>query len=219
MNCQEVEMTITDLARGGEADERALAHLADCRACSARLAGEEKLTAGLRAWAAASANERAPHRVEEALLETFRRSRAPARRGRGWMPVAAAGSIAAAVLLFKAFAPAREAPRVAPPAPAPVETSRVAAPPIEAAPRRAKVRPARRVAQPVPPRAEIDFLPVPQGDGWTPLDGGRLLRVELPRSALRVFGLPMNEERAQEQVQADVMLSHDGLLRAIRFVP
>jgi len=44
------------------------------------------------------------------------------------------------------------------------------------------------------------------------------VRVKLPRSALLVFGLPMNEERALEQVQADVMLSNDGLLRAIRFV-
>jgi hypothetical protein len=42
--------------------------------------------------------------------------------------------------------------------------------------------------------------------------------VGLPRSALRVFGLPMDEERAAEQIQADVMLSNDGLVRAIRFV-
>ena len=85
-------------------------------------------------------------------------------------------------------------------------------------PRRAVRHVAREVRRPAGPPAELDFLPVPQGDGWTPLDGGRMVRVGLPRTALRAFGLPINEERASEQVQADVMLSNDGLLRAIRFV-
>jgi hypothetical protein len=67
-------------------------------------------------------------------------------------------------------------------------------------------------------QTESDFFTVPQGDAWTPRDGGRLVRVQLPRSALRSFGLPVNEERSWEQIQADVMLSNDGLLRAIRFV-
>jgi hypothetical protein len=91
---------------------------------------------------------------------------------------------------------------------------------VPAAPQ--KIRVARRVVRrgprPAPVPREIDLLPVAQGDGWTPLDGARLVRVGLPRSALRVFGLPMDEERAAEQIQADVMLSNDGLVRAIRFV-
>jgi hypothetical protein len=214
-------MMITDLARGVEADERALAHLAECRECSRRLAEEENLTAGLRAWAAASAGERAPDRVEGKLIEAFRQSRKPA-TVRGWVPLAAAASIAAALLLFKTFSPVREAPGVAPPPPPPVEASKSVTPPIETAaiaPRRARARAPRRVVRPAQEQPEVNFLPVAQGDGWTPLDGGRLVRVELPRSALRAFGLPMNEERAQEQIQADVMLSNDGLLRAIRFVP
>jgi hypothetical protein len=40
----------------------------------------------------------------------------------------------------------------------------------------------------------------------------------LPRSALASLGLPMNVERANERVKADVLLGHDGLARAIRFV-
>ena len=61
-------------------------------------------------------------------------------------------------------------------------------------------------------------MPVAQGDEWTPLDGGRLVRVRLPRSAMGVFGLPVDPGRDPERVQADVVLSDDGLLRAIRFV-
>jgi len=79
----------------------------------------------------------------------------------------------------------------------------------------------RRKRKPAPPtvvEVGTDFLPVAQGDEWTPLDGARLMRVELPKSTLGVFGFPVNEGREVERVKADVMLSDDGLLRAIRFV-
>lgn len=49
-------------------------------------------------------------------------------------------------------------------------------------------------------------------------DGGELVRVELPRSAMARFGLPVNIERYGERVKADVLVSADGLARAIRFV-
>ena len=64
-----------------------------------------------------------------------------------------------------------------------------------------------------------DFVSL--GYGSTPLDlqdGGQLVRVELPRSALARFGLPMNMDRADERVKADVLVGADGLARAIRFV-
>lgn len=49
-------------------------------------------------------------------------------------------------------------------------------------------------------------------------DGAELVRVELPRSAMARFGLPVNIERYGERVKADVLVSADGLARAIRFV-
>src|SRR5215510_13966011 len=49
-------------------------------------------------------------------------------------------------------------------------------------------------------------------------DGGQLVRVELPRSALMRFGLPVNADRASERVKADVLVGSDGIARAIRFV-
>ncbi|MSV29631.1 MAG: hypothetical protein EXQ52_12935 [Bryobacterales bacterium] len=73
---------------------------------------------------------------------------------------------------------------------------------------------------PAPARPEIatPFFAVPGNDPFERLDRGRLVRVRLPRSSLRAFGLPMNEERAFETVKADVVLGEDGLARAIRFV-
>jgi hypothetical protein len=62
-----------------------------------------------------------------------------------------------------------------------------------------------------------DFMPM-SGSDPIPIDSGSLVRVELPRSALESFGLPMNMERAGERIKADVLVGSDGLARAIRFV-
>jgi hypothetical protein len=42
--------------------------------------------------------------------------------------------------------------------------------------------------------------------------------MRLPRSALLTTGLPMNEERANEPILADVLFTEDGLARGIRFI-
>ncbi|HST24183.1 MAG TPA: hypothetical protein VLR90_23985 [Blastocatellia bacterium] len=63
-----------------------------------------------------------------------------------------------------------------------------------------------------------DFIPLVQGDSLNLMESGQLVRVELPRSALVSFGLPMNMERADQRVKADVVVGNDGLARAIRFV-
>jgi hypothetical protein len=67
--------------------------------------------------------------------------------------------------------------------------------------------------------AEIatDFFPL-MNRGAGQLDSGQIVRVELPRSALMSFGLPMNMDRAGERIKADVVFGNDGLARAIRFV-
>jgi hypothetical protein len=49
-------------------------------------------------------------------------------------------------------------------------------------------------------------------------DGGQIVRVEVPRSTMASFGLPVNMERYSERVKADVLLGFDGFPRAIRFV-
>ena len=63
-----------------------------------------------------------------------------------------------------------------------------------------------------------DFFPVTY-DGAANLDaGGQIVRVELPRTTMASFGLPVNMERADEKIKADVLLGVDGLAHAIRFV-
>lgn len=63
-----------------------------------------------------------------------------------------------------------------------------------------------------------DFVPVAAGANSGPLDGGQLVRVKVPRAALASLGLPVDAERADETVKADLLLAHDGTARAIRLV-
>jgi hypothetical protein len=49
-------------------------------------------------------------------------------------------------------------------------------------------------------------------------EGAQVVRVEMPRYAMARFGLPVNMERYDERVKADVWLGADGVARAIRFV-
>src|SRR2546426_4595049 len=63
-----------------------------------------------------------------------------------------------------------------------------------------------------------DFFPVTYG-GATNLDaGGQIVRVQLPRTTMANFGLPVNMERADEKIKAEVLLGVDGLAHAIRLV-
>jgi hypothetical protein len=44
------------------------------------------------------------------------------------------------------------------------------------------------------------------------------VRVLVPRSSLLQFGLPMNEERSNEPIAAELLVGDDGAPRAIRFI-
>jgi len=46
----------------------------------------------------------------------------------------------------------------------------------------------------------------------------QIMRVEVPRSTLLMWGLPVNAERAGEMVQADVVIGEGGVARAIRIL-
>ncbi len=63
-----------------------------------------------------------------------------------------------------------------------------------------------------------DFFPIGYATAPNLQDGGQLVRVELPRSAVARFGLPINMDRTSERVKADVLIGVDGLAQAIRFV-
>ncbi len=63
-----------------------------------------------------------------------------------------------------------------------------------------------------------DFIPLSYMSATSLQEGGQIIRVQLPRSALANFGLLVNMDRYNEKVKADVLYGVDGTARAIRFV-
>lgn len=87
-----------------------------------------------------------------------------------------------------------------------------------------RVRRARRLAKQPQPAAvaakEVvtPFFPLPFSDAALPLDQASVIRVDLPRSALELTGVPVEEDRRNERIRADLVVGADGLARAIRFI-
>jgi hypothetical protein len=80
-------------------------------------------------------------------------------------------------------------------------------------------RPANaQVANHVQNEIATDFIPLSYMSAASLQDGGQIVRVQLPRAALANFGLPVNMDRYNEKVKADVLFGVDGRARAIRFV-
>jgi hypothetical protein len=227
--------------------ESALAHTASCASCAARLADERSLTGGFR-FVAKDANQEAPPRVEVELLAVFRQRQAmlpvtlqarSAKRRRVYVAAAAAAILVIVALLALVSSrtqmpqqPAEQKAEAGPgsperisPAPQPESPERTATT-VRAQQRHRsadRLRNASRAADHLnepAAAAEIatEFIPLMNRETLAEMDGGQVMRVELPRSALVSFGLPMDMERATERIKADVLVGNDGMARAIRFV-
>ncbi len=84
--------------------------------------------------------------------------------------------------------------------------------------RRRQARRAGAESAPIYTEIATEFLPLMEAESLASVESGSIVRVELSRQALVALGLPMNAERANEPVKADVLIGEDGLARAIRFV-
>jgi len=158
----------------------------------------------------------APERVEIALLNEFRRHHR-FRRLRRAAPAVMAIAAAACLSLF-----IRIPERAGPPQPITAHPS----PPAIAWTRTKTKTVPRQTVRVHKPTAKLstdqlamtDFVLLPFGDYSMVEESATIVRVELPRSALRLAGFNVAEERANDRVQADVVLGADGLAHAVRFV-
>ena len=191
---------------------------------------EETLTSNLKLLAEEMESLNAPPQVELKLRQAFRQRAVFTRRSyvNYWIAgIAAALLIAISVVALRSRteAPKPVVSRQTEQAPVPKEIT------VEPQPKNQEVvvaekphrRPVRRaprteVANHVSREIATDFIPVGYLSPATLQDGGQMIRVELPRSALVNFGLPVNMDRYHEKVKADVLLGVDGLAHAIRFV-
>lgn len=233
MNCTEFESVVVDIARSALIEAAArrdgLAHATGCDRCGRRLANEQALSGLLAVAAAEDSGRTAPAAVEQALLSAFREREISGRPGRRVWWLGAVGAAVAALLVISVTVRKSREPQIVKvptvlPAPA-VEPTKIIAP-VYREQRKPPVRTLRaaRSKTPMPKPRSIEenrevvteFMPVIYDPA--PVEHGRMVRVRLPRSALAAFGLPMNEQRAEETIQADVVLGEDGLARAVRFV-
>jgi hypothetical protein len=194
---------------------------------------EETLTSSLKLLAEEMATLNAPPEVEQRLRAAFRARSVVARRSyvNYWVAgIAAVLLIAISVIAIRWRTeqhqqvnagvtkpqPVKEEPRVVDTS-APKKEEEVVA--VEK-PHRHSVRrtPRNEVANHMTREIATDFMPLGYLNPATLQDGGQIIRVELPRSTLVNFGLPVNMDRYHEKVKADVLLGVDGMAHAIRFV-
>jgi hypothetical protein len=223
----------------------ALAHSDACDDCAARLRNEEMLTRGLQSLVLEMESLEAPAGIETKLLAEFRNRPVVAARKQGssryWL-----SAIAAILLLAIAIVAIRsrsandnrvtqvETPRTPEVKVVPDKQEAKAVAENELAAndqeqKRSVSRPRRRATRASRPESALaanhvtneiatDFIPLGYMNAASLQDGGQIIRVELRRSALANFGFPVNMDRHNERVKADVLLGADGLAHAIRFV-
>jgi hypothetical protein len=236
---------VRDCGRLDPDDPQALEHGRGCPHCSALLANQQSLSAAFRL--AAADDVRAPEHIETELISAFRRRRAEMIRDTAPLPVkrslpARYLGIAAVLLIgilgIVAFHMLRtshpeEALVSGPATPASTQPAALPAPgsiaPTPRAPQLAeKAEPAARPAvlprlqaeKAAPEIVEIatDFFALTPGAELAGMESGQLVRVQLPRNVLASFGLPVNQERLNKPVTAQVLIGQDGIARAIRFL-
>lgn len=182
------------------------------------MSAERDIQAALRALAEADRVVEAPPELEGRLRLAFRRNRRQrvVRRVVAW----SAGIAAVLVAMVIAYDRSQSTKQTVPiervraeagwgPAPLSGATSFEAS--AAARPQIARVR-----HEPQPREIFTEFFPLL--DAAPPVDRGELVRVNLPAAAMQSVGLPVREDRLQERVQADVLVSEEGLATAIRFV-
>jgi hypothetical protein len=215
MNCEQVEAIVLDLDRDGAADslERAaaLAHLSHCPRCAALQESWEAAREELRLLGEETLEARAPARVEMRLRQEFRTRHRTMVVRRG--AVAAAWALAAAAVLVGAvgswnweLARHREA-----------ANQKLAAQNAMTASEPAGLNQASSNPSDALSTADDsgDFTPLP-GTTLDETEEAAILHVRMQRSSLGALGLPVNEERAGEWIQVDLLVGNDGLPQAVR---
>jgi hypothetical protein len=215
MNCEQVEAIVLDLGRDAGADslERAaaVAHLSHCPRCAALQESWEAAREELRALGEETLEARAPARVEMRLLQEFRtRHRSVVARRTALF---AAWALAAAAILVGAVGTWnwQQARRLE------TEKQKLAAQnTLETTGAAAQNQGSANLSAGFSSADDSgEFTPLP-GTTLDETDEAAILRVRLQRGSLGALGLPVNEERAGEWIQVDLLVGNDGLPQAVR---
>ena len=208
MTCNEFEELGLDVERDASLSDAqraaAAAHAAACPRCAALRDSWEATRLELRSLAQATSAVEAPARVEMRLRQQFRTQYHTPKARR--IAVMAAWGLAAAAVLVGAVSWVKwrssQHNHIA------LTTSTSAINPGSADP--------NTTGQALVADNELgDFTLLP---GVLPAetDGSAILSVRMQRGALGALGLPVNEDRANEWIQVDLLVGNDGLPQAVR---
>ncbi len=229
MNCEEFELRGLDLDRS-DADPKegseAAAHARVCGHCSALLESWREVKGDLRLLREATRVDSAPARVEMRLRQELR-TRREARVPRSAVTISAWALAAAAVLIgavsWGVWQRARhqEMSKVkvaAPSAPTQTPDSRdttVSEPSTENALRAEPRRKSGTTNAAVAKDEDSGKFTLLPGSLPSETEEAAIVRVRMQRGALGALGFPVNEERAGEWIQVDLLVGNDGLPQAV----
>ena len=230
MNCEEFELRGLDLDRS-DADPKegseAAAHARVCGHCSALLESWREVKGDLRLLREATRVDSAPARVEMRLRQELR-TRREARVPRSAVTISAWALAAAAVLIgavsWGVWQRARhqEMSKVKVAAPsAPTQTpdtrdTTVSEPSTENALRAEPRRKSGTTNAAVAKDEDSGKFTLLPGSLPSETEEAAIVRVRMQRGALGALGFPVNEERAGEWIQVDLLVGNDGLPQAVR---
>jgi hypothetical protein len=248
MNCHEFERTIID--RGcdqlmdASTEARALAHAETCARCTARLNLEQRMRAGLHAFAVEDAAINAPEKIKVALRKAFAEQHAAvasppvslrfARRKLLWKMAAAALLLLTTVTtvlwlrmpVFKQIddvpplllAEHRELP--SPPSSPPAGLADAQKPKNihpSTVTRKSGSKDRRRTF-PVKNEDAAEFFPLTFVARAGPAEFIQTIHVEISRSTLLSMGVPINIDRGEGPIKAEIIIGEDGVARAVRIL-
>jgi anti-sigma factor RsiW len=220
MKCEEFEAIGLDAERDGTLSElervAAREHASSCSRCAALQDSWDAARAELRVLAIDTAMVEAPARVEMRLRQEFRTQHVTLRVRRA--AVVAAWALAAAAVAVAAIGwttwRSNEPRNVAIHQ---LSTAVSPAAPLKTPPDSSQSA-HRQADTPETLSAEnelSDFTPLP-GALQPDINDASILHVRMQRGALGALGLPVNEDRAGEWIQVDLLVGDDGLPQAVR---
>ena len=236
MKCEEFEEFGLDAERDASLSEvqrvAAREHASTCSRCAALQDSWQAARVELHAFADATGAAETPARVEMRLRQEYRAQHGMVKTRRTFVIAAWALAAAAAIAMvvsWKSWHPANTGEIARHDVPAAVagpvqKTDEKPAPQKAAAanPQTVKLeRNARAVASrgaATSPAAENAFALLP---GILPQEAeqSEMVRVRMRRGSLGALGLPVNEERAGDWIQVDLLVGDDGQPRAVRLHP
>jgi hypothetical protein len=233
MKCEEFEVIGLDVERDAALGElesvAAREHASTCSRCAALQDSWQAARAELRVFAGASARAETPARVEMRLRQEFRTQHRTARARR--TALVAAWALAAAAVVLGAvswrnwraseeeFAAAHlKAPQTVEIHPGSQESAGAnRVDPSQRASGAAKPNTAESAgAETLVAGNEMNDFTLLPGVLQTEVEDAAIVRVRMQRGVLGALGLPVNEDRAGEWIQVDLLVGNDGLPQAVR---